>query len=140
MNLFGLSETALDPLALRAQLQRVDAGGFVSFEGWVRANNAGRGVQRLGYQAYAALAETEGQRIVEAALARHGALAALCVHRVGLLELGDMAVWVGVAAAHREAAFACCREIIDEVKAHVPIWKNEHYVDGESGWIHPEAG
>jgi len=139
MKQFGLSETPIDPAALRAQLQRVDAGGFVSFEGWVRSSNAGRAVLRLGYQAYGPLAEREGQRIVDAAVERHGALAALCVHRVGLLELGEMAVYVGVAAAHRNAAFACCREIIDEVKAHVPVWKNEHYADGESGWIHPEA-
>jgi molybdopterin synthase catalytic subunit len=49
-----------------------------------------------------------------------------------------MAVWVGVSAGHRDAAFAACRYIIDEVKQRVPIWKNEHYADGESGWLHPD--
>jgi molybdopterin synthase catalytic subunit len=139
-DLFALSEAPLYPDALRAPLLRIEAGGFVSFEGWVRNRNAGRAVQRLGYQAYGALAQKEGARIVAAAIERHGVLAARCVHRVGLLELGDLAVWVGVSAAHRDAAFAACREIIDEIKRSVPIWKNEHYVDGESGWIHPEGG
>jgi molybdopterin synthase catalytic subunit len=60
------------------------------------------------------------------------------VHRIGILDIGDLAVWVGVRAAHREAAFAACRFIIDEVKKRVPIWKNEHYADGESGWLHPD--
>ena len=60
------------------------------------------------------------------------------MHRVGSLAIGDLAVWVGVSAGHRDAAFAACRYIIDEVKQRVPIWKNEHYVDGESGWLHPD--
>ena len=61
-----------------------------------------------------------------------------CVHRVGSLAIGELAVWVGVSAAHRDAAFATCRFVIDEVKRRVPIWKNEHYADGESGWLHPD--
>ena len=70
--------------------------------------------------------------------ARFAILDARCVHRVGSLAIGDLAVWVGVIAAHRDAAFAACRFIIDEVKSRVPIWKNEHYADGESGWLHPD--
>ena len=80
----------------------------------------------------------EWQRIVDAAAARFAIEHAACVHRVGLLEIGELAVWVGVSAGHRDAAFAACRWIIDQVKAHVPIWKNEHYSDGESGWLHPD--
>ena len=60
------------------------------------------------------------------------------VHRIGALAIGDLAVWAGVSAAHRDAAFAACRYIIDEVKLRVPIWKNEHYASGESGWLHPD--
>jgi molybdopterin synthase catalytic subunit len=60
------------------------------------------------------------------------------VHRTGALAIGEMAVWVGVSADHRDAAFAACRWIIDEVKRRVPIWKNEHYADGETGWLHPD--
>jgi adenylyltransferase/sulfurtransferase len=60
------------------------------------------------------------------------------VHRVGSLGVGELAVWVGVSAAHRGEAFAACRFIIDEVKHRVPIWKKEHYVDGDSGWVNCE--
>ena len=63
---------------------------------------------------------------------------AACVHRVGSLALGDVAVWVGVSAAHRDEAFRACRFIIDEVKHRVPIWKKEHYVNGDSGWVNCE--
>ena len=58
-----------------------------------------------------------------------------CVHRVGKLNVGDMAVWVGVISRHRDEAFIACRYIIDELKARVPIWKKEYYADGESGWV-----
>ena len=62
-------------------------------------------------------------------------LSTTAVHRVGHLQIGDMAVWVGVAAAHRGPAFDACRFIIDELKARAPIWKKEHYVAGASSWI-----
>ncbi len=61
------------------------------------------------------------------------------MHALGSLALGEMAVWVGVSAHHRDAAFAACRYIIDEVKHRVPIWKKEHYTDGDSGWVNCEA-
>ena len=67
---------------------------------------------------------------------------AVCVHRVGRLDIGDMAVWVGVTAGHRDAAFAACRFIIDTVKAEVPIWKQEFYADSQhqTAWLaNPEA-
>jgi molybdopterin synthase catalytic subunit len=63
---------------------------------------------------------------------------AACVHRTGSLAIGDLAVWVGVSSQHRAEAFAACRYIIDEVKHRVPIWKKEHYVNGDSGWVNCE--
>ena len=71
-------------------------------------------------------------------IARFGVTRAACVHRVGSLAIGDVAVWVGVSAAHRDEAFRACRFIIDEVKHRVPIWKKEHYVNGDSGWVNCE--
>ena len=59
----------------------------------------------------------------------------MAVHRVGHLRIGELAVWVGVSAAHRGAAFTACRYIIDELKARVPIWKKEHYTSGSTQWI-----
>jgi molybdopterin synthase catalytic subunit len=92
-------------------------------------------VQALDYEAYAQLAEKEGERILAEARQRFAVQAAVCLHRVGTLQIGDLAVWVGVSAAHRGAAFDACRYIIDEVKARVPVWKKEHYADGVSEWI-----
>ena len=136
---FRLRQHALDGAALRAGLQAHAAGGFACFEGWVREQHAGRAVLRLDYQAYAELALSEGERILSEACARFDVVDARCEHRVGTLQLGEVAVWVGVSAAHRDAAFAACRFIIDQIKQSVPIWKREHYADGDSGWIHPES-
>ena len=137
MTSFSLSETVIDAAALTRELAQARAGACVTFEGWVRDHNDGRAVLRLGYQAYASLAQSEGERILAEARDKFAILDVRCVHRVGLLEIGELAVWVGVSAAHRGAAFDACRYIIDEVKSRVPIWKNEHYADGESGWLHP---
>lgn len=139
MNIFKLSAECLTPDNYRELLRDPACGGFSTFEGWVRNHNEGREVLELEYQAYEPLAVKEGSRIVAEALRRYGAGKAFCIHRVGDLAIGDLAVWVGVSAPHREAAFAACRFIIDEVKHRVPIWKKEHYSDGNSGWVNCEA-
>ena len=137
MSRFLLADTPFDTAVLRAQLLDDRVGGYASFEGWVRNHNDGRAVHGLRYEAYAALAESEGEAILEEALVRFDILDARCVHRVGDIEVGGLAVWVGVAAAHRDAAFAACRFVIDEVKSRVPIWKHERYLEGDPGWLHP---
>jgi molybdopterin synthase catalytic subunit len=134
---FSLSDTPFDTASERAKLLDDRVGGFASFEGWVRDHNDGRRVNGLRYEAYAALAEAEGERVLTEALSKFDILDARCVHRVGDLAIGELAVWVGVSAAHRDAAFAACRYVIDEVKSRVPIWKHERYVDGDAGWLHP---
>jgi molybdopterin synthase catalytic subunit len=135
---FSFSHSALTPDIYRASLLNPAAGGYASFEGWVRNHNEGLAVTRLEYEAFEALAIKEGERIVLEASERFGVLAAACVHRVGILDIGDLAVWVGVSSRHRDEAFAACRYIIDEVKHRVPIWKKEHYVNGDSGWVNCE--
>jgi molybdopterin synthase catalytic subunit len=134
---FELSEMAFDIAPLRARLLDDRAGAYASFEGWVRDHNDGRPVHGLRYEAYAALATTEGQGIVEEAAARFAITGVHCVHRTGDLAIGDLAVWVGVSAGHRGAAFDACRFVIDEVKSRVAIWKHERYADGDAGWLHP---
>ena len=84
------------------------------------------------------LAVSEGQKVIMEAKQQFPFLDACCVHRSGLLEIGDCAVWVGVSARHRDEAFKACRYIIDEIKIRLPIWKKEHYVDGDSGWVNCE--
>ena len=132
---FSLSDKPLHGAALHALLENRAAGACVTFEGIVRDHNDGRSVLRLEYEAYPALALREGEAILAEARARFDILGALCVHRTGPLEIGDMAVWVGVAAAHRGAAFDACRFVIDEVKRRVPIWKREFYADGSLEWV-----
>lgn len=139
MRLFTLHAERIDVQTLRSVLENPAAGACACFEGWVRDHHQGQRVRGLSYQAYAALAEAEGSRIVAAAIRRFELSAARCAHRVGELAVGDLAVWVGASSAHRSAAFAGCRWIIDEVKASVPIWKHEHYVDGTSVWQHPQT-
>jgi len=132
---FALSAAPLDITHLGRQLIDSHAGACVTFEGWVRDHNDGQAVRALDYEAYAELAAKEGARIIDEAKAKFDVRAIHCVHRVGALTIGDLAVWVGVSAAHRGAAFDACRYVIDEAKARVPIWKKEHYVSGTSEWI-----
>ncbi len=135
---FRFTQAAIDTRSARQELQNLGSGGYVSFEGWVRDHNDGQAVTRLEYEAFEELAVREGERIVEEALRRFPVVQALCIHRVGALTLGEMAVWVGVSSEHRGEAFDACRFIIDEVKHRVPIWKKEHYRNGDSGWVNCE--
>jgi len=135
---FRLTHASIDTASSRGELLDGGAGGYASFEGWVRDHNEGRAVERLEYEAFAELAVKEGDLIVAEALQRFPIKHALCVHRIGELMIGELAVWVGVSSAHRGEAFDACRYIIDEVKHRVPIWKKEHYRDGDSGWVNCE--
>lgn len=133
-----LFTTPIRPDELRDRLLDPAAGANVTFEGRIRNENEGHAVLRLEYEAYEPLAVKEGERVIEEARQRWPVLHAACVHRSGLLEIGDCAVWVGVSAPHRDEAFAACRYIIDQVKVRLPIWKKEHYADGHSGWVNCE--
>ena len=136
MTPFALSSVPFDTAPLRAALQAPHAGALATFEGWVRDHHQGRAVLGLHYQAHEALARAEGERILEEALAAFDIVDARCTHRIGDLAIGDLAVWVGASAAHRDAAFSACRWILDEVKARVAIWKHERYAGGDAGWLH----
>jgi len=138
MSRFSFSSTPFEVEAQKRTLADPASGGYASFEGWVRNHNEGLPVVRLEYEAFAELAVREGERIIAEACARFGVEHARCVHRVGSLAIGDLAVWVGASARHRDEAFRACRYIIDEVKHRVPIWKKEHYVNGDSGWVNCE--
>ncbi len=132
---FHLSATALDPEEFAHRLLDVRAGALASFEGRVRGRNEGREVVLLEYEAFTELAEKEGSRILVEARKKYAIVAAAGVHRTGRLQIGELAVWVGVTAEHRAAAFDACRYIVDEMKIRVPIWKKEHYPTGASLWI-----
>jgi molybdopterin synthase catalytic subunit len=113
---------ALDPLVEMVRDPR--AGAVVTFTGVTRE------VPELEYEAYAEMAEPQMAEIVRAAIERHGLCAAAAEHRVGTVPLSEPSVAIAVSAPHRDAAFAGAREIIDELKARVPIWKKE-----EGEWV-----
>lgn len=132
---FSLSPDLIDAARLYAQLKDGGAGACVVFEGWVRNENEGRRVIRLDYEGYEVVAVKEGEKVLTEARVKFGLVRVVCMHRVGSLQIGDLAVWAGASAGHRGGAFDACRYIIDEIKHRLPIWKKEHYADGDSGWI-----
>lgn len=135
---FEVSHTSIDVEAARKAVGDHSCGALVVFEGWIRDNNEGQAVERLEYEVYRPVAEKEGAKIIDEALERFGVSHAVCVHREGLLELGDCAVIVCVSSPHRGEAFDACRYIIDQTKTRLPIWKKEHYVSGVSEWVNCE--
>lgn len=110
-------------------------GGVVTFEGRVRDHHEGRAVTALEYEAYEALALAEGARILDEAAARFAPVRVAAAHRHGRLGLGEAAVVVVAASAHRQEAFAACRWVIDAIKERLPVWKREHYADGTRAWV-----
>ncbi|MCM2348828.1 MAG: molybdenum cofactor biosynthesis protein MoaE [Bacteriovoracaceae bacterium] len=110
-------------------------GGIVTFEGRVRNDNHGRRVEKLEYEAFPEMAETEGNKIIQEAMSKFAIEGAYCVHRTGVLVIRDIAIWIVVYAKHREAAYRASEYIIDQVKTRVPIWKKEYYVDGQTDWV-----
>ncbi|WP_417334782.1 ThiF family adenylyltransferase [Halobacteriovorax marinus] len=133
--MFSLSEVAIDRDRCSKELADQSAGALVSFEGWVRDNNQGYEVKSLEYQVYEELALSEGQKIVTEAKEKFNIKDALCYHRHGHLHLGEIAIWIGTTATHRDDAYKASRYIIDEIKLRLPMWKKEHYLKREAKWV-----
>ena len=129
----------IDASALLTQVHSPERGGTACFIGTVRDHHHGRSVLRLEYSAYAPMAEAECGRILAEAESRWDVVVAL-QHRIGQLAIGETAVAVAAASAHRGDAFLGCRYVIEEVKRRVPIWKREIYADGSIVWVDPSAG
>jgi len=130
---FLLVETRIEDLPKLEVPQA--SGSVVVFWGRVRDHNDGRSVTGLEYTSYPELALKEGTRIVQEAVTRFGLDAVRAIHRVGTLAVGDAAVLVEVASGHRGEGFEACRWVIDEIKTRVPIWKCEHYTEGDREWV-----
>lgn len=112
-----------------------DCGGTALFFGRVRDYSEGKKVLRLFYECYRPMAEREIRKIVEAVKSEMAVKEIRVIHRVGWLEVGDVAVAISVSSAHRREAFAACREVIDKIKHDVPIWKKEVYEDSTQEWV-----
>lgn len=109
-------------------------GGYVTFEGVVRGENEGKTVSRLFYECYESLARKEMDAILDEVQRRYPVHFAEAVHRVGELQIGDVAVFIQIYAPHRKEAFEACQFVIDTLKHTVPIWKKEFYTDGSTSW------
>lgn len=130
-----LTDQSINAEAERRALISANTGALVEFTGIVRDHNRGRAVTALEYEAASDLAAAEFARIEEEARASFAIGRIQCIHRTGRLAPGEIAVWLGVTAAHRAAAFAACQYLIHQLKQRVTIWKKEFYSDGDSGWI-----
>lgn len=133
--MFSISSADLNRDELIHSLSENQAGAIVVFEGWVRNHNEGKKVTSLEYQVYKELALKEGSKILEEAIGKFNLHAVKSVHREGHLALGDVAIWIGATASHRDDAFKATRYIIDEIKHRLPVWKKEHYEDQKPEWV-----
>lgn len=132
-----LTHDRIDPAALLASVQSTDAGAVVLFLGTVRELTGELRTLRLSYDAYAPMAEKELISLAAEARRNWPVIGLAIVHRLGDLELGEISVAVAVSCPHRREAFAAGQFLIDELKVRVPIWKQEHWADGRTEWIHP---
>lgn len=137
---FELSAERIEGAGAAARVTHASCGAVCSFVGATREHNRGRVVVRLEYEAFEAMTGPEMARIFERCRAEHDAdsdaraLRMLCLHRIGVVAVGEPSVVIAVASPHRDLAFRACRFLIDELKRSLPIWKKEIYADGEH-WI-----
>lgn len=132
--MYRIVSTPIELGPLYDYLHSPHAGAVLVFTGTVRDRNEGRSVSQLEYEAYAEMAEKLMAELGAEMKARWGLEQVAMVHRTGPLAIGEIAVAVGVSAAHRQEAFEACRHGIDRLKAEVPIWKKEHFEAGAE-WL-----
>ncbi|MFI5913860.1 molybdenum cofactor biosynthesis protein MoaE [Dactylosporangium sp. NPDC051541] len=132
-----ITDVTTEPLDVQAHERAVAdpaAGAVVSFAGVVRDHDGGRGVVELEYEGHPSAAGILAE--VAAEIAADPAVRAVAVsHRIGRLEIGDVALAAAVSTAHRAEAFALCARLVDEVKARLPIWKRQVFTDGQEEWV-----
>lgn len=134
VRLLDLQERPLDVAEVMTALEHPAAGGVSVFVGRVRDHDGGRTVEHLDYSAHPTAA-ARLREVADRVVAAYDVLALAAVHRTGHLKIGDLAVVVGVATAHRDQAFAACRMLIDDLKAEVPVWKHQVFADGTDEWV-----
>jgi len=134
VRLIAVRDCELSVDEVRAAVADPSAGGLALFAGAVRDADHDRDVTALSYSAHPS-AEAELRRVAEVIAEKFPVLGIAAVHRVGDLEIGDLAVVVAVSCPHRAEAFDACRALIDLLKASVPIWKHQRFADGDSEWV-----
>lgn len=136
----AIVEHPLDPTALLAEVADTGTGASLLFVGTVRRHNHGRAVTGIDYSAYEPMALLEMETICAEAVARFGTPHIVVEHRLGALALGEASIAIAVSHERRAAAMDAQRYVIEEFKARVPIFKREHYADGERAWVDNQGG
>jgi molybdopterin synthase catalytic subunit len=134
----ALTDDPLDADLVVSRVADPSCGAVVVFSGTVRDSHRGRPVDRITYSAYRAMAQARLREIASRLERRYEGTRVAIVHRLGELRVGEPSVVIAVASPHREAAYAANREALERLKTEVPIWKREHYADGESSWREEE--
>lgn len=134
VRLVEVSAEPLDPQAIEASVAHPAAGAVAVFRGVVRSDDHGRGVIELEYQAHPSALEVLTEVAAEVA-AGPDVLALSVAHRVGLLEIGDVALVAAVATGHRREAFDACSALVELVKSRLPVWKRQVFTDGSDEWV-----
>jgi molybdopterin synthase catalytic subunit len=134
VRLIAVRESELSADEVRAAVADPAAGGIALFAGAVRDTDHGRGVTGLSYSAHPSAAD-ELRRAAEVIAEKYPVIGIAAVHRVGDLAIGDLAVVLAVSCPHRPEAFDACRDLIDTLKASVPIWKHQLFDDGSAEWV-----
>ena len=131
----ALSTELIDLAEHEALVGHRAAGAVVGFAGVVRDHDGGRHVTRLEYSSHPTAERTLIEVVDEIALGCHGVRAIAVSHRIGTLQIGDVALAAAVAADHRRAAFETCALLVDTVKARLPVWKHQFFGDGSEEWV-----
>ena len=134
VRLIAVRESELSVDEVRAAVADPAAGGIALFAGAVRDSDHDRGVSGLSYSAHPSAAD-ELRRVAEVIAEKYPVIGIAAVHRVGDLAIGDLAVVLAVSCPHRGEAFDACRDLIDDLKASVPIWKHQRFDDGTAEWV-----
>jgi molybdopterin synthase catalytic subunit len=137
--LASLVRAPIDPIAMVRTVSNPGNGAVLLFLGAVRQVNAGRDVTGIDYAAYEAMAQRELEAIVAEASTKFDSADVAVQHRLGELAVEEISVAIAVGHAHRDAAYAASRFVIEELKRRVPIWKREHYTDGTREWVDPSG-
>ena len=131
----SVTHDVIDPHAVLRLVGSPADGAVLLFLGTVREQNDGRAVSGMKYDAYRDMAEPVLQAIASEAAKRAGTERIAVVHRIGELEIGDVSVAIAVSSPHRAEAFDAARFVIEQIKERLPVWKHEHYVEGDSAWL-----
>lgn len=134
VRLLEITEAPIEVQTVYDAVRDASAGGVAVFVGTVRDHDGGKAVSALSYSAHPSATDQLGA-VVDEVIADHDVVALAAAHRTGDLAVGDVAVAVAVACSHRGDAFAACRDLIDELKRRVPIWKHQQFADGTDEWV-----